>query len=212
MIALVFGFPVFALGIAAIWSRSRRPKLAIVDLIDEAPKSKRHKRNPKTKVDAVVLHQMGFSRGNDPLRYAKVTAHFIVLADGTVAQLHPLNARLSASDGFNSRSVSVEFAGNFQSINGKWWKPDAYGVDYPTSAQLEAGRELLRMLRAIGITHVFAHRQSSGSRGNDPGPEVWRAVGQWGIEQLGLVDGGPGYAINDGHPVPDEWRRPPALS
>ena len=26
---------------------------------------------------------------------------------------------------------------------------------------------------------MFAHRQSSESRGNDPGPEIWRGVGQW---------------------------------
>ena len=75
--------------------------------------------------------------------------------------------------------MSVEFAGNFQSLNGKWWKPEKYGTDYPTPEQLEAGPQLLRVLQTVGFTHVFAHRQSSASRGNDPGPEIWRAVGQW---------------------------------
>ena len=205
MLALVFGLPVAALGVAAIWSRIHRSKLAVVDLLGESPKSKRHKRTAP--IDAVVLHQMGFSRGNDPHRYRKVTAHFVVLADGTVAQLHPLNARLSASDGFNSRSVSIEFAGNFQSVDGKWWRPADYGMDHTTAEQLEAGRQLLTLLQRLGIKYVFAHRQSSETRGNDPGPEIWRGVGQWAIDTLGMLDGGAGYAITGGRPVPDSWRK-----
>lgn len=210
MLALFFGLPLMALGAAAIWSRTQRPKLAIVDLLGESPKSKRHDRIAP--IDAVVLHQMGFSRGNDLLRYRKVTAHFVVLSNGTVAQLHPLSASLSASDGFNSRSVSIEFAGNFQSVDGKWWRPTDYGRDHATAEQLEAGRKLLRLLQAVGIKYVFAHRQSSESRGNDPGPEIWRGVGQWAIETLGMLDGGAGYAITGGRPVPDSWRKTPATS
>ncbi|MFV8750364.1 peptidoglycan recognition family protein [Nannocystaceae bacterium ST9] len=186
------------------YTLTKAPRLRVMNLLADAPASKRHARAGK--VDAVVLHQTGFSRGLDPKRYLKVTAHFVVLANGTVVQLHPLTARLNASNGFNGRSVSVEFVGNFPSVDGKWWEPGKYGTDRVTAEQLEAGRELLRALAAAGVRHVFAHRQASASRGNDPGPDLWAGVGQWALEQLGFSDGGPSYAIDTGRPIPDAWR------
>ncbi len=205
MIGLAFMLPAAAgVGWLAYMASRRNRSLRLVNLTHEAPTSKRHKR--ACKIDAVVLHQTGFSRGLDPQRYLKVTAHFVVLADGVVLQLHPVTARLSASDGFNCRSVSIEFVGNFPSINGKWWRPHEYGANEVTPEQIEAGRALLRALEGIGVRNVYAHRQSSSSRGNDPGPDLWRGVGQWAIDKLGFSDGGRGYAIDDGNPIPDEWR------
>jgi N-acetyl-anhydromuramyl-L-alanine amidase AmpD len=206
MLALALTMLPAAAGVGwlAYMASRRNRSLRIVDLTRESPKSKRHER--ACKIDAVVLHQTGFSRGLDPQRYLKVTAHFVVLADGTVLQLHPVTARLSASDGFNCKSVSVEFVGNFPSISGKWWRPHEYGANEVTPEQIEAGRALLRALEGIGVRNVFAHRQSSSSRGNDPGPDLWRGVGQWAIDKLGFSDGGRGYAIDDGNPIPDEWR------
>ena len=62
------------------------------------------------------------------------------------------------------------------------------------------------MLHGLGIRYVFAHRQSSAQRGNCPGPEIWSSVAQWGLEHLDMSDGGHGYAIGDGKPIPDAWR------
>ncbi|EDM79598.1 N-acetylmuramoyl-L-alanine amidase, family 2 [Plesiocystis pacifica SIR-1] len=206
MIGFIVGFtPIAVAGAFALWTRvDRRPE--IINLLDASPTSKRHKRSKG--FDAVVLHQTGFSRGNDPTRYRKVTAHFVILPDGKIIQLHPLSAKLWAADGFNNRSVSIEFAGNFKAATGKWWSPDKYGADEPTPAQIQAGRALLRMLKSIGIRHVFAHRQSSAKRGNDPGPQIWASVGEWAIRSLELDNGGPNYAIGGGSPIPDQWRRP----
>ncbi|WP_086001705.1 N-acetylmuramoyl-L-alanine amidase [Plesiocystis pacifica] len=205
MSALVIGLaPVAVFGVAALWAHARSSRIQIVDLTAQAPASKRSKRTRE--VDAVVLHQMSFSRGNDLQRYLKVTAHFIIVPDGTIAQLHPISARLSASDGFNGRSVAIEFAGNLRSIKGGWYRPDDYGRDVLTAAQIMTGRKLLRQLRSAGVHHVFAHRQSSSKRGNDPGPEIWSSVGQWAVETLGFYDGGESYAIADGRPIPKSWR------
>ena len=205
MLALAIGMsPVVVFGLATWWARSRATRLEIVNLCDVAPASKRSKR--RRAVDAVVLHQMGFSRGNDLHRYRKVTAHFVITPDGGVAQLHPMSARLSASHGFNDRSVAIEFAGNLQSANGNWWRPDSYGVDFLSDEQVDAGRRLLRLLAAQGVKFVYAHRQSSADRGNDPGPEIWSQVGEWAREQLGMSDGGEQYAIGTGSPIPSAWR------
>lgn len=58
----------------------------------------------------------------------------------------------------------------------------------------------------MGLTHVLAHRQSSAARENDPGPDLWRGVGQWAVENRGLNDGGPKFKVGDGNPIPDAWR------
>ena len=204
MLALALGFSsAAAIGYIAWWKRGQS-SLEIVNLCAVAPADKRTKRNAP--LDAVVLHQMSLSRGDELQRYRRVTAHFVIAPDGAVAQLHPLIARLYSSNGFNDRSVAIEFAGNLRSVDGEWWRPETYGRDTLTAAQIESGRKLLRMLAAHGIRFVFGHRQSSNSRGNDPGPEIWASVGQWAIDKLGMSDGGPDYAIGTGRPIPADWR------
>jgi N-acetylmuramoyl-L-alanine amidase len=181
----------------------------IIDLSAQSDHSHRKgKRDPKS-VYALVLHQMACCfRRRDPLRsYLRIKSHFAILPEGQILQLHPVSALLWASHGFNSKSVAVEFAGNFPNTTGKWWKGETYGRDRPTAAQLEAGRCLVRhLVRTMGLRVVLAHRQSSNMRENDPGPEVWSHVGQWAIDTLGLSDGGPGFRIGNGKPIPDAWR------
>jgi hypothetical protein len=201
--------PVAAAGVAVaglglVVMLTRPSPLRILDLTAEAPADKR---SPRTKpVTGVVLHQMAFQRGPDPRKYTKVTAHYVVTTDGTVARLHPHEAKLPASNSFNSSTVAVEFAGNFPNRDGEWWSPETHGADRPTVAQLKAGRELLRYLHGQGIDHVYAHRQSIAGKGNDPGPEIWANVAEWGIKKLGMSDGGPGFALSEGLPIPAEWR------
>lgn len=91
---------------------------------------------------------------------------------------------------------------------------DQKGCDYlagkrnqVTQAQIEAGRYLVRYLvRTMGLKTILAHRQSSSSRENDPGPDIWYHVGQWAVDNLGLGDGGPGFKCGTGKPIPDAWR------
>jgi hypothetical protein len=184
---------------------------------------------------AIVLHQMSFSRGNDPYDYKKVTAHYIITPDGTIAQLHPITAYLYAADGFNEGGISIEFAGNFptksQSTNPKnFYHPDDWvdkegvkhegmGMDQLTPSQIMAGRWLVEhlydnVLPEIGsdLTVILAHRQSGEQRQNDPGPDVWANVGQWAVDELGLSDGGPGFAVGGGNPIPDTWRSAPKIA
>jgi peptidoglycan hydrolase-like protein with peptidoglycan-binding domain len=185
----------------------------IIDLTAKSDKSRRKGARDPKKIKQLVLHQMACCfKPADPLtRFLTVGAHFAITADGRILQLHPIEQLLWASNGFNGSSVAVEFAGNFPDSKGRWWEGDKYGRDRPTQAQFEAGRRLIRYLVAkIGLTQVVAHRQSSASRENDPGPEVWRNVGQWAVDTLGLSDGGPGFKLPGGNPIPDDWRKAPA--
>jgi len=163
-----------------------------------------------TQIDSVVLHQMGFSRGSDPTRYLGVPAHYIVLPDGVVAQLHDWETYLFTSNSLNSRSLGVEIAGNFPNENGTWWRPEDFGMDRPTPEQLDAVRRLLRYIAAdlaeqgSRLRGVYAHRQSSPQKRNDPGPDVWRAVSSV-FDELELDDVS-GFSTGGGRPIPESWK------
>jgi hypothetical protein len=164
-------------------------------------------------VDSIVLHHMAFNRGNDVTRYLSVGAHYAVLADGQIAQLYDDLDFLNASNGFNPRSVAIEFAGNFPTVGYHWWKSSGHSIPercYLTPAQGRAGRCLLATLKARlpGIRYVYAHRQSSASREGDPGPDLWHNVAEWAITNLGLTDRLPSPKIDNGSAIPDAWRVP----
>jgi hypothetical protein len=181
----------------------------IIDLTARTPRDKRKGTRAPGTVDALVLHQMACCyRPRDPLRrFLSITSHFAITHDGRILQLHPTAALLWASNGFNRRSVAVEFAGNFPNVRGRWWEGDRFGRNQVTQRQIDAGRRLVRhLVSTIGIRFVFAHRQSSASRENDPGPDLWYNVGQWAVSSAGLSDGGPGFKVGSGNPILPAWR------
>lgn len=192
----------------------------------EAAMSAREKRTGKTisrgprdmgLVDGVVLHQMSFQRGNDPANYFGVTAHYIILPNGQIVHLHDEDEYLNAANNFNRYTISIEFAGNFPNTKGNWWNGDKFGRDNLSQEQIAAGRYLIDYLRqrfpqigSPGLAYVYAHRQSDDQKGNDPGPDIWYHVGEWALAR-GLEEsptGDPDFAVGDGRPIPDSWRRP----
>lgn len=183
----------------------------IEDRTSFTPKDKRKgKPRDMSKVYALVLHQTaGNQKNTPPNRYDSVTAHFVIKPNGQILQLHPLAAYLNASNGFNAGSVAVEFAGNFPDTRGKRYvyPNGASPQGIVTAEQIKAGRCLVRYLvKNMGLTHILAHRQSSATRTNDPGPDIWYHVGQWAINNLGLRDGGQTFKVGSGNPIPDIWR------
>ena len=158
-------------------------------------------------VDSLVLHQTGFTRGDDPTKYYKVTAHFLILPNGQIVWLHPFDEYLNASHALNRKSVAVEFIGNFPGPNGKCWKPEKFGCHTLSEAQVEAGRDLVQWLKQVvpKFRAVYAHRQSAALKANDPGPDIWRAVGEYAIHELGLEDTRD-ETFGTGKPIPSSWR------
>jgi murein DD-endopeptidase MepM/ murein hydrolase activator NlpD/peptidoglycan hydrolase-like protein with peptidoglycan-binding domain len=166
----------------------------------------------RTSINSIVLHHTAFNRGNDINTYKKVGAHYLVTADGQIAQLYNDLDFINASNGFNNRSVAIEFAGNFPDLNYRWWKPRDRKIPdrcYLTPVQIRAGRCLLVTLkrRLPDIKYLYAHRQSSGTRTNDPGPDVWFNIGEWALRELQLTDQLPATHIGTGKPIPESWRK-----
>ncbi len=214
VVAAGVGLGVLALA-EAPRTKPRTPSQGIVDrraFAQLTANAAEHTRSrPAEDVYALVLHQMGFSRGSDPERYDKVTAHYVVLPDGGVYQLHDHTQRLPAAGGLNTGSVSVEFAGNLPSRarsthRSHFWRPDTHGSNQLTGAQVAGGRMLVDTLFRQGwLSHILAHRQGGPGRGLDPGPDIWREVGAWAVWQYGLEWGGPSFAVNGGSPIPAHW-------
>lgn len=173
-------------------------------------------RDPR-KVYAFVLHHMAFKRWNpktkaysNPESYLATGAHFCIMLDGRIIQLHACSRMIWHGNCVSPGSVAVEFEGNFPNIKGGWWiNKDAKvpDKDKPSLAQFDSGKFLTSYLKTVlGTTHILAHRQSSDSRENDPGPDIWYNVGQWAIDKLGLTDGGPTFKCGTGKPILPEWR------
>ncbi|WP_187260523.1 peptidoglycan recognition protein family protein [Pontibacter beigongshangensis] len=177
-------------------------------------------RDPRL-ISSLVLHHMAYKRADskgqysNPEKYLAVGAHFCIMLDGRIMQHHPISRFIWHSNCTSPRSVGVEFEGNFPDISGKWWYPTdqktkkkiKINEDTPTSAQYEAGRFLLSYLKLVlDLKHVLAHRQSSNTRVNDPGPAIWYNVAEWGIDKLGLGDGGKDFKCGTGKPILPQWR------
>ena len=178
-------------------------------------------RDPRI-ITSLVLHHMAFKRKDkrghlsNPESYLMTGAHFCIMLDGRIIQLHPISRFIWHSHGTSPRSVGVEFEGNFPNEEGKWWyerdkttgKKININEDIPTQAQFESGKFLLSYLKlVIGLRNVLAHCQSSKDREGDPGPDIWFNVGEWGLANLGLSDGGKDFKVGDGFPILDSWRR-----
>lgn len=169
--------------------------------------SKRKGLRKLTDVTGVVLHHTGSNRGSDPAAYDHLGTHFAVLPNGRTLTLFDEDVLLHCSNHLNPFTVAVEFVGNFPRADGGWWTGTA-SRDLPTQAQIRSGRHLLNYLQcAIGITHVFAHRQGTPARrkGDCPGPHIWYNIGEWGMRRR-LSDGGAGWRIGDGAAIPAAWR------
>lgn len=172
----------------------------------------------RSQIDTVTIHIMEVSRDSDETRFDRVNAHFGVLRNGTVLHLHDESEYLFASHAFNCRYIAVEFEGNYpykKETNGKykWWS-DTYREplpkqDGPTNDQIVAGRALVKYFRdRHRIQNIFCHRQSCGKV--CPGPHLWYNIVKWGVDELGLNDGGPGYTVSNDHcsgaVIPSHWR------
>jgi hypothetical protein len=182
------------------------------DVTAKSPPEKRKRTRAWSEIDGIVLHQTGV-HGFGERAWPKVTAHLGVHSDGRVFWIHPLQARLSASNGFNSTTVAIEVAGNFRGEEARpesLWKTGG-GPSTLTPEMIEGLRRAIRFLCAEverhggKITHVFAHRQASAQRPACPGEAIWRAGGVWAQTTLGLDDGGQGFTIDDGRAIPPAW-------
>ena len=188
------------------------------DRRDTASRSQRKQARPWRKVTGVTLHQTACLLGERPERWDTVGAHIGITRGGQVIYLHPFDRVVWHGNGWNAGTVGIEIDGLYAGIEGDagtvWNDPSTphreAGMALP-EVQAEAARQVCRWIcaevEANGgkVAALVAHRQSSASRRSDPGEAIWQRVALPIAAELGLSDGGDGFAIGDGRAIPAAW-------
>lgn len=188
------------------------PTFQLQDLTAAAPADYRRSRRPLSQIRAAVLHQMGVGTWTEtnPM-LAKVRAHFVVLQSGRVIQNHPLECRMRYGSGVANRwAITIEHAGNFPTRYRDgvplYWAPAKFGRSVLGEPQVVAARELLAWLAVqVPGLQVGTHRQIERKKSGCCGPDLWREVGQYAVDSLGL----PEMSLAGGLNIPDDWRGAP---
>ena len=169
-------------------------------------------------ITGITLHQTACNMGERLERYDGIGAHFVVTRAGKVLWMHDLDLIVVHGNGWNNRCVGIEIDGLYAGVEGDprtvWNDPSTpfreVAQELPESAAGPA-RQLVRWIveevRRHGgaCTKLVAHRQASKDRRDDPGSAIWQRVALPLHAELGMDDGGVGFTIGDGYPIPEAW-------
>jgi len=135
---------------------------------------------------AYPLDDSNDDRVNSNHRIDKISAHFVILNDGTVFYTHDVEFILN--NGGGRFGIDIEFAGRFSR---------SYRLSHRA---IRSGRKLVQALKTSipSITHIHPHGQvqkkdkqgvCGGTTGNRcgkhdscPGPDIWVNVGKWATQ------------------------------
>jgi hypothetical protein len=179
--------------------------------------SRAQPRRPWSQITGITLHQTAGLIGERTAVWRGVHAHLGVTRLGKIVHLYDFADRVNHGHNLNAADVGIEIDGHFCGVEGDlrtYWRPagDPHRMPLtPTAAQIEAARIAVEfVIEAVAaeggcVRFIHAHRQSSCMRQGDPGSAIWREVGLWAQQHLGLEDGGPGWTVGDGLPIPEAW-------
>lgn len=175
-------------------------------------------RDPKS-VDGIVIHQtatpFGVTRdqvkaSNGDMILAKhrralnVAAHMTAFDTGFAVLAHPLSWYVFHANTLNARSVGIEIEGLFPGKQG--------ASEKLTGPLLQAAKDglayLVREGRRAGmpLRFIWAHRQSSQTRPDDPGEEIWKKIVlDYAEQELDLISQ-PEFVMG-GQPIPEQWKK-----
>ena len=169
----------------------------------------------------IGLHQMGVELRTTWPSWWKVTAHYVVRPDGSIAKVHPVDVRLVSTNRVDRSPyacIAIEFAGNFEGLegSGNWAWPDRNGRGRLGLQQERSGRWLVRRIcvevdnvggEVVGIVpHCTTGRDEHGrpNRQICPGSAIWSRVGERSAAELGLAVPGPTWKAG-GIVIPESW-------
>jgi N-acetyl-anhydromuramyl-L-alanine amidase AmpD len=164
-------------------------------------------------IEGVTLHQTGCDMPGRVAGWDRLGAHVGVLRSGTVVLVNDPTEMIWHAQGLSRTTIGIEVEGNFPGVEGDdstLWQPGGPAA-HLTGAQLAGLDALFVWLRAEFTAHgarwmrVHAHRQAKNTRLADPGSAIWQRVALPWMERLGATDGGPGWRIGTGRPIPREW-------
>jgi len=191
------------------------PGVDFFDLRMESNRGNIHGRRAWSAITGITLHQTACDLGRErPSRWDTLSAHVGASREGNVFWVHDFEHTVWHANELNKSTVGLECEGNYPGVVGHSstvWQPggDALMVVTPelvTAAQ-EAIRWICATIQAHGgkVTHLYAHRQTAGSRRADPGEELWKLVAMPMLGKLALSDGGPQFKLDNGRVIPEAW-------
>lgn len=169
-------------------------------------------------VTGICLHQTACLLGERPARWDTVGAHVGVTRGGKVLKLHEFNRVVYHGNGWNNGTVGIEIDGLYAGVEGRpetvWDDPGTtireQGMELTPEA-IVAARAAIRWICYEVAQHggrikaLVAHRQASKNRRNDPGSAIWQEIAIPLHKELGLSEGGFGFTLGNGLPIPYDW-------
>lgn len=178
-----------------------------------AQKAVGHKR-PWEAITGITLHQTACDFGHEsPDRWNTLEAHMGVSRERFGVWVHDLEWIVFHANELNPMTVGLEIEGNYPGVAGDratCWQPGS-DLMVPTPGLVPVAHDAIRwiceMVKANGgqVEHLYAHRQTAGSRRADPGEDLWKMVALPMMSELGLDDGGPAFRIDNGRVIPEAW-------
>ncbi|MBX3276256.1 MAG: N-acetylmuramoyl-L-alanine amidase [Sandaracinaceae bacterium] len=177
----------------------------------------------QTAVEYHITERLLLAAGGDlelahALRVQRAACHLMALQEGFVVWTRPLASFVHHGNALNAPTIGIEIEGNYAGVAGNprtAWSGSAYSGPVTERTILAARKALLVAVtegRRLGmpIEHLYAHRQSSGTRRNDPGEEIWKGVAlDYGVKVLGLVvhprAAFASPSTGKGRAIPIEW-------
>jgi N-acetyl-anhydromuramyl-L-alanine amidase AmpD len=168
-------------------------------------------------ITGVTLHQTACLLGERPQRWSTVGAHLGVTRAGQVIWMHDFEKIVWHANLLNGATIGIEMDGTYAGVEGDdrtFWRPvdePDRKAQTPTIALVEAAKATVRWICQEVARHggrverLLAHRQASKQRESDPGSALWQQVALPLHVELGLNDGGPGYVVGNGYPIPEKW-------
>jgi len=179
--------------------------------------SKSQPHRPWKQITGITLHQTAALIGERESTWFSVPIHLGVTRKGKIIQLYDFTDRTNHAHNLNAADVGIEVDGFYEGVEGDdttFWRPQSEPNRKPlkpTPEQIVALREAVRWIRDVvngfggKLKFIHAHRQSSKDRQSDPGSRLWKEVGVWAQNELGLSDGGKGFTVGDGLAIPEKW-------
>ena len=194
-----------------------RAQAAHLGKVDAKVMAKRGSARDWDGVTGICLHQTATVLGENPDRWASLGAHIGVTRAGKILWVHDFDRIIYHGNGWNTRTVGIEIDGRYCGVEGDertFWRPKENPEVMPqklTPETVEAAKKTIRWVHQVvannggQIRFLVAHRQSSESRRSDPGSAIWQEIALPISAELSLNDGGQGFKIGAGYPIPEAW-------
>ncbi len=173
---------------------------------------------PWKTVTGICLHQTACVLGERPERWDTVGAHIGITRSGKVMLMHSFDKIVAHGNKWNTQTVGIEIDGLYEGVDGDphtvWDDPSTPRHEVGqrlTPESIKASKDVIRWIVAEVASHggkvraLVAHRQASINRRNDPGSAIWQEVALPLHAELSLTDGGKGFTLGNGLPIPEAW-------